>query len=171
MKPETDLPLFLQIQPSLARGSDPMTSKAGAIWFRRGRRLARQQRAVYRVLCEHPGATAREIAVVLALADVNVPARRLPSLEERGFVKRGPRRKCHVTGMIVGTWYPVGRDRGTLSAGQVTRSRPERRDPVSVLTPEQRRAMREQLATSGNESQRRFLSALDEGRTGHDRSV
>jgi hypothetical protein len=155
-----DLPLYLGMQSSLARGSDPLSSKEASLWFRRSGRLARQQRQVYRALCDHPGSTARELALLLGLADVNIPARRLPTLEDRGFVRRGPRRRCQVTGMEhVGTWYPVGHDRGTLSPKPANRSRSEQRDPLPIATREERARILEELARRGDAVALRLLQS------------
>ncbi|MCL5280289.1 MAG: hypothetical protein M1376_10325 [Planctomycetes bacterium] len=156
-----ELPLFTQTQPALARGNDPNTSRAASAWFRRTGRLARQQRAVYHALCEHPGATARELALVLGCTDVNIPARRLPVLEEMAFVKRGPKRRCQVTQMYVQTWCPVGQGCGTVAGQPSTASaaRPAEPRPASILTPEQRRKLLEQLADKGDAAAMRLLQA------------
>ncbi len=159
MKPETDLPLFLQTRPALTRTKDPSSSHRGSLWVQGGGRLGRQEALVLKAVRENPGLTARELARAIDCGDVNIPARRLASLAERGLVKRGPERRCRVTGMTAQTWFPLG----TIRAGRPAVSRPERREPVSVLTPEQRRAMREQLASSGSEKQRHFLESLKSG--------
>jgi hypothetical protein len=151
-------PLFLQMGPALVRGKDPSSSRRGSCWVQGSGRLGRQEAIVLKAVTAAPGSTAREIAKTLDCGDVNVPARRLASLAERGLVRRGPERRCGVTGMTAQAWYPIG----TLPASRSAVSRPKPRDRGPILSVEQRRAMRERLAVEGDESQRRFLAALSE---------
>jgi len=151
-----DLPLFLQTRPALARTKDKSTSHRGALWVQGAGRLGRQEKMVLEALANHPGTTARELARIMACADVNVPARRLSGLRERGIVRNGDKRVCSVSKMLAQTWYV-----GTLPAAKPSAvSRSKERDAGPILTAEQRRAIREQLATGGSEAQRRFLEGV-----------
>ena len=153
-------PLFLQMRTPLSRRQDSGSSVSAASWIRTTGKLARQERAVYGALRDHPGATARELALVLAYADVNIPARRLPVLEEKGFVRRGAKRVCQVTGMAVGTWYSAGQVRGTLGGKPQTRTLAKPSVPGPVTTLEDRRRLRKQLMESADPTTRKFLADL-----------
>ena len=156
--PQPELPLFLQCRPALVRTKDPSSSHRGSLWVQGGGRLGRQEAIVLEAVRAAPGSTGRELARRLDCSDVNTPARRLANLAERGLVKRGPERRCAVTGMTAQTWFLTG----TVPARRSTVSRPEPREQGPVLTVEERRAMRERLAVEGNDDQRRFLSGLCE---------
>jgi hypothetical protein len=130
MTTQPDLPLFLQTRPALVRTKDPLGSRRGSCWVQGSGRLGRQEAIVLRVVTAAPGSTARELARALDCGDVNVPARRLAGLAERGLVRRGPERRCAVTGMTAQTWYPIG----TLPARRCTGSRAEPRDAAPIST-------------------------------------
>ncbi len=93
----------------LARASGPETSKAAA------REVAvvlneMQSWALAHVMnCQ--GGTASEICEEAGVGDIRKINRRLPELEEKGLVVRGPARVCKVTGKSAATWSPKERVR------------------------------------------------------------
>jgi hypothetical protein len=130
MMSDKEYPLFLQMQAPLTRAKDPSTSRRGSCWIQGSGRLGRQEAIVLKAVTAAPGSSARELAKALGCGDVNVPARRLASLADRGLVKRGLERRCAVTGMTAQTWYPIG----TLPARRCTGSRAEPRDASPIST-------------------------------------
>lgn len=162
---QPDLPLFMQ-SPA-ARRRDPETSQLSEGWLRRSGILAAQERQVLEALRAHPGTTSQELAKHLPFADRYVTSRRLAGLADKGMVHRGPKRFCNVSRMACITWHPVkaGKAIGTPAAGRQT-SRPaaQAREPGPVLSPEQKRQLRERLAASADPSTRKFLASLDQRR-------
>ncbi len=178
------------------RNSDPAGSFEAAERLHKTGLSGKQRLAVYHALRQHQGATSKELAECMEV-DRYTPARRLKELEDAGWVCRGRRRKCRVSGVESLTWWiartwidkpdrgedrkPVADDgpdgatpqhRSGQASGEVSRSGicnpdvddglPARRD---VTTPEERRRLRDKLATTGDEKTRRFLTDVSKSKT------
>ena len=85
----------------LARKTDPISSKEAAIKVN----LERQQKLVLDAVHRWPGSTAKELDGRL-FGQVE-SHKRLASLCDQGYIVKGARRKCRVTGMQVLTYWPV----------------------------------------------------------------
>ncbi len=156
-----ELPLFMQ--PQTARQRDPDTSQLASGWLRSSGILAAQERQVLEALKGHPGATSQELAKHLAFGDRYVTSRRLAGLADKGMVRRGPKRFCQVSRMLCITWYP-GKAEASIGtpANRPQASRaPEARESGPVLTPDERRRLRQQLAASGNAAAQQLTAAID----------
>lgn len=163
------------------RNADPASSFEAAERLRRSGLSGKQRLAVYHALREHQGATSKELAEFMG-GDRYTPARRLKELEEAGWVCRGWRRKCRVSGVESLTWWIVrpwidkadrrvpedrkpdaddGPDGATprLRSGQAS----DAERPARVTTPDERRRLRERLAATADERTRRFLAGLKQG--------
>ena len=93
-----------------ARLTDPPSSHAAAQEMERtGRRVA-QCEAVLETVKRHPRQTSLELSQLSRLDRYTV-SRRLPELERRGLIRRGPTRDCTVNGRPMLTWEPVNEDR------------------------------------------------------------
>jgi hypothetical protein len=128
----------------------------------------RQRIDVYHGLRRFPGATSRELADKMGLPDRMVTARRLPELEQAGWVCRGPSRICSISRIKSVTWFCTRRwlDRPRpQSAAQVPSqssgeakpdpgpsqaTRQAGRPPVTGLTVEERQRLRRRLADQGD---------------------
>lgn len=95
---------MLDVQPP-ARSMDPVGSHQAAEKMHDTGIGGRQRRAVFMSLRAHQGATSRELAHHMGCDDRMVTARRLPELESCGWVCRGRRRKCRISGIESVTWF------------------------------------------------------------------
>lgn len=87
-----------------ARNTDPHTSHAADEFMTAsGRRAAQQQMTVKAVEC-YPGLTSLELSDKTSM-DRYVLARRLPECERDFAVKRGPSRRCTISGRDAVTWW------------------------------------------------------------------
>lgn len=59
---------------------------------------------------ETPGKTRRELAELHCPDDGNMIGRRLDGCVKKGRLRRGPLRKCSVSGEVVQTWWPVEKE-------------------------------------------------------------
>jgi hypothetical protein len=99
-----------RVPKRLSRTGGPSTSVAAAKTITR--ELASLHRAVIDMVRAHPGKTAAELAVQDKSWDSRRIGRRLPELEELGYLRRGEPRACTVTGRKAHTWWespPGGR--------------------------------------------------------------
>lgn len=97
-----------------SRRSDPETSHKAAARIKDIGALAQQQRLVLAWVREHPGLTSAELAQLMARRQDGDPAlwtkyrpmtaRRLGELVPV-HLKRGPQRRCLVTGSLSITWW------------------------------------------------------------------
>ena len=90
----------------MQRRSDPPTSRIAAENLVASGELNRQQQAVRDALTRWPGSTAVELAKFADL-DRYAVSRRLPELQRKGLVRRGPPRDCTVNGRAQCTWRPA----------------------------------------------------------------
>lgn len=159
------------IEPS-SRHDDPTSSYMAADTLKRTGIAGRQRVAVFHALRKHQGLTSAELARVME-CDRYTPSRRLPELAKSGWVVRGRRRRCTVTGIVSETWWIVrgwgegNRDSSPVpsraAGGGKTRTSSEVREPARVTTPEERQQLRERLAASGDSLVRKFLSGVTPG--------
>ena len=105
----TGLPLFDlpdHLQPPLSRHGDPETSQRGAFEIRQSGKLSTQASAVLAAVKRWPGHTSAELADLMH-CDRYVASRRCPTLANEGRVRRGPKKRCSMTGMMSFTWWPT----------------------------------------------------------------
>lgn len=96
--------LFGQDVPrGLFRRTDPQTSRIAASRLVESGALGRQAQAVLEAVQANPGSTAVEIAQRAGI-DRYAVSRRLPELQRKGKVRRGPPRDCRVNGRPQSTW-------------------------------------------------------------------
>lgn len=148
----------------LSRHTDPLPSYAAADKVKRTGLGGRQRLQVYHGLRVHQGATSAELAQALG-CDRYVPSRRLPELERAGWVCRGRRRRCSVSGIVSETWFiarPWLEKPATTKGGKSPTPKRPGGIGEAVTTPEQRRQIRERLAV-GDERIRRFLAGIEKG--------
>ena len=88
-----------------SRKTDPGSSHEAEAAIRESGRLENQQKMVLEAVHRWPGSTAKEIDGRL-FGQVE-SHKRLASLCDQGYIVRGARRKCRVTGFKVATWWPV----------------------------------------------------------------
>lgn len=91
---------------SLARRTDPASSHLAAAEVVRSGVRGEQQRGVLTAVWRWDGRTSAELAR-LAGMDRYAAARRLPELENRGLLRKGPIRPCAVTRRPSVTWFLV----------------------------------------------------------------
>ena len=89
----------------LARASDPATSHAAAREIA-GHVGALQEWAA-RCVRLAPGLTQRELGARFCPEDLRKIGRRLAECARLGMLRRGPARKCTITGRMAETWWPV----------------------------------------------------------------
>jgi DNA-binding MarR family transcriptional regulator len=87
----------------MSRRRDPETSRIAADRLRASGALGRQQAEVLAAITRWPGSTAVELAKHADL-DRYAVSRRLPELQRKGQVRRGPPRDCTVNGRPQSTW-------------------------------------------------------------------
>jgi DNA-binding MarR family transcriptional regulator len=90
----------------MQRRHDPPTSRIAAERLVASGALGRQAAAVLEAVKRWPGSTAVEIAQ-RGRIDRYAVSRRLPELQRKGQVRRGPPRDCTVNGRPQSTWRPV----------------------------------------------------------------
>lgn len=84
------------IQPSSIEEYDSLSASLGD-----------KQRAVYEVICDHPGVCNKEIWKSLGWEGVNCVTGRVNELRQIGLVKPiGEYRKCHLSQKATLHWYP-----------------------------------------------------------------
>lgn len=88
---------------SLARCSDPSSSRAAAAEVVSSGRRQKQMDVVLSLLAKRTNVTSAELAYHCGL-DRYMVARRLPDLESLGLVKRGAMRRCSVGERRCVTW-------------------------------------------------------------------
>lgn len=166
-----------------ARNSDPASSFEAAERLHKTGLGGKQRLAVYHALREHQGATSKELAEFMDV-DRYTPARRLKELEDAGWVCRGLRRKCRISGIESVTWWivrpwidqpdrrvPEDRkpDADDAPDGATPRLRSgqssDAERPARVTTPDERRRLREKLAATADERTRRFLNEVSRSKT------
>jgi hypothetical protein len=164
----------------LSRNADPVGSFQAAERTRKTGLGSRKRLAVYHALRRYQGTTSAELAKAAGLDRYDV-ARRLPELERAGWIVRGRRRRCAVTGCDCVTWYVTRRwidatdgTRRAVPCERPTEAATARTEPRSsstqgpgpapvpddVLTTAERRALRERLAAEGDERTKNFLRGL-----------
>jgi DNA-binding MarR family transcriptional regulator len=94
------------VPPPMSRRTDPQTSRIAAERLRASGELNRQERAVLAAVTRWPGSTAVELAKFAEL-DRYAVSRRLPELQRKGQVRRGPPRDCTVNGRAQCAWRPA----------------------------------------------------------------
>jgi predicted transcriptional regulator len=170
------------IEP-LSRSMDPVGSfQAGARTHKTGVG-SRKRLAVYHALRSNQGATSAELARTMDV-DRHDVARRLPELERAGWIVRGRRRRCTVCAVECVTWFISRRwidgprpavpcERPTAaksgpgpkaapSGGSATTGGPGGLPPVTGLSVDDRRRLRERLRQSATPQVQRFLRGLDQ---------
>ena len=90
-------------QLTLYRNTDPVSSREAVEAIED--KLERQQKLILDAVHRWPGSTAKEIDGRL-FGQVE-SHKRLASLCDQGYIVKGARRKCRVTGMQVLTYWPV----------------------------------------------------------------
>jgi len=155
-----------------SRDRDPLPSFTAAEKLH-GTGMGSQQRlAVYHALRKTQGCTSAELAKAMG-GDRYIPSRRLPELRAAGWACNGPRRVCRVTGIVSSTWWISRPWKGNPTApapvphkptsetadGTETHTTPLRQ--AHVLSPDEKRAMRERLAAAGNDAAKRLTQAMD----------
>jgi hypothetical protein len=162
---------MMSMEPA-SRDRDPVSSNRAAEAIKQSGVGGKQRLAVYMALRQHQGCTSAELAEHMG-ADRYCPSRRLPELARAGWVCRGRRRRCKVSGVVCKTWWIV---RGWAEGSKTTAPVPSRpagqnapapaageREPVAVLTPEERRRLRERMMQSGDSLTRKFLAGVAQG--------
>ena len=96
----------MHVATPAARATDPNASHDAAEHMTATGRRAYQQTVSAAAVLRHPGLTSNELSKRAKL-DRYMLARRLPECETGGAVKRGPERRCSVSGRLACTWWPV----------------------------------------------------------------
>ena len=94
----------LAVKRAGSRRSDPDTSRGAAEEVEASGVAGAQRLACLRVVQQHPGLTAAEIAEKAGL-ERHAASRRLPELRPK-WVKNGEPRTCSVQGTRAMTWWP-----------------------------------------------------------------
>lgn len=95
----------------VARGTDPASSHMAAREITASGARGSQARIALDVVMENPHRTSFELSEACYLDRYQV-ARRLPELEEAGFVEKGIIRRCRVSGRHAVTWTASGKRNG-----------------------------------------------------------
>ena len=90
----------------LAHRADPPSSYMAADKAIKSDKVKGQMRLVLLGVQRWPGKTSAELAVLIGLNRYDT-ARRLPALEHRGLVRKGPSRMCSFCHCPCVTWMPV----------------------------------------------------------------
>lgn len=163
--------------PVLARNRDPVSSFDAAEDIQAS--VGTQRLKVYHALRRHQPATSAELAKAME-CDRYLPSRRLPELARMAWVCRGPeKRRCSVTGQVSTVWYiarpwreskskrptvPAQREHGPTAKPEPVASTRQATRPATMperaLSIEERRRLREKLATEGDARTRQFLSRV-----------
>jgi len=108
--------------PKASRTSDPPSSHAAERAVTQSGARGKQLIEVQRRLTAHPGWTAGELSVPWLSEQNGFPldrvqvARRLHDLYLKRLARKGPMRKCSVSGRTQMTWWPLSADAGTMGA-------------------------------------------------------
>ncbi len=100
----------------VAHRGDPVTSYKAGDRAIKSERLKGQMRLVAMGVTRWPGRTSAELAVVIGLNRYDT-ARRLPTLQHRGLVKKGASRLCKTCGSECVTWWPTA-EAGLFGGGR-----------------------------------------------------
>lgn len=95
----------IDMERRLARRSDPVSSHLAAKRMVESGALSDQQRIARDLVVKYPNRTSDELAE-LGQLDRYQLARRLPEVEEAGYIERGAVRKSNKTGRPACTWHP-----------------------------------------------------------------
>lgn len=90
----------------IASPNDPISSHLAASEVTVSGRRARQCQEVLAAVKKWPGRTSAELAQLAGL-DRHLVARRLPDLEHRLLIRKGPMRECLVSGRKAVTWVAM----------------------------------------------------------------
>lgn len=101
---DTDFAGLPSNQP-LARKADPVTSHIAASDIIQS--LAELHRWARKCVLEAPGLTQRELGAKYCPLDLRKIGRRLNEIEKAGWVRRGMKRHCSVSGKLAETWWPA----------------------------------------------------------------
>ena len=96
--------LFDKSTMPMARDRDSVTSFKAAEKVVRSGRLKGQMKLVLMGVKRWPGKTSAELGVLIGLSRYDT-ARRLPALQHRGVVRKGPSRLCSACGSECVTWF------------------------------------------------------------------
>lgn len=177
-KPRASYQAVKSMEP-LSRNADPVGSFQAAERTRKTGLGSRKRLAVFHALRSNQGSTSAELAAAAGMDRYDI-ARRLPELAKANWVVRGRTRPCKVCGVPCTTWFvtrrwidaPDGPRRAVPCerAPEATTARPEPRSssthgpgglpPVSGLSVDERRRLRQKLAAEGSERTRTFLRNL-----------
>ena len=89
----------------IARATDPESSHEAADEVTGDGTRASQQWVIFSLVTKNPGCTSDELASVCYLDRYQV-ARRLPELEDAGYIRRGALRMSGISGRKATTWWP-----------------------------------------------------------------
>ena len=95
------------------RNTDPITSLRAAHELVESGKLGERQAQVYTLVSKYPGLTHGELASLMysfypglgILCCAETPHKRLPELENKGYVFSSDIRRCEETGKEARTWY------------------------------------------------------------------
>jgi len=161
-----------------SKRTDPLPSFLAAESIKTTGAWHRQLWAVYHGVRRFPGLTAAELTERLGLDDRYICNRRLPELRDRFKVLcNGRARRCTVSRSrrLSQTWFcsrpfvTKGEGPHTISAptaaarGGASHASAQAREPGPVLTPEEKKRLRERLAESGDGLTQKFLAGLGQG--------
>lgn len=94
------------IETPAARRTDPVTSHLAAAEVTGSGVRADQQRRAAAAVRQWPGCTSMELALK-AHQDRYAVARRLPECVVAGSVRKGPTKRCPISGRLALTWFPA----------------------------------------------------------------
>lgn len=93
------------VRTPTARATDGHASHEAAEHMDTSGKRAAQQAIAITAVAQYPGLTSLEVSRRSGICRF-VLARRLPECETGGAVRRGPERRCTVSGRTAATWYP-----------------------------------------------------------------
>lgn len=91
----------------LVRSRDPETSHAAAAGIQADGTLDHDLALAFQCVKEQPGSTATELEDHYCVRDGKIRKRLAQLADSRGVIRRGPARKCRVTGKTAQTWEIV----------------------------------------------------------------
>lgn len=103
--PGTDRTKLAVLAEPVAHRADPVTSYLAGERFHRTK-LKGQMKLVLMGVQRWPGRTSAELGKLIGI-DRHAAARRLPGLQRRGLVRKGPARFCTACRSTCVTWFPV----------------------------------------------------------------